>query len=141
MGAGRSTMSEDMADKVNVTKIEISPNECEISSELKLGIEFSLDTPLSNAVWAIKYIVDYTNKRKELVMGRIEMGALAVGEQHKLTFEVPKVDVSGILDTLLLNVGLLLAVLTDGAEEVLQISCVTQVTKAQSGELVRNIFN
>merc|ERR1712166_110440 len=123
---GNLSLSIMAETTVDVTKIVISPNECEISSELKLDIEFTLDKPLSSAVWELKYIVDYTNKRKELACGRIEVGAYTAGESHNLTFEVPKVDVTGIKEARLLNVGLLLAVLS-GAEEVVQISMVTQV--------------
>merc|ERR1711865_98937 len=141
MGTEQNQMAEAALPVVEVAKIGISPNECAISSELKLDIEFSVDKPLSSAVWDLKYIVDYTNKRKERALGKVEIGSYPAGEVHRLCFEVPEIDVSGIKESLLLNVGLVLAVLSEGDVEVVQISMVTQVTRNDSGELQRNIFN
>eukprot|EP00658_Telonema_sp_P-2_P057049 TRINITY_DN4550_c0_g1_i1.p1 TRINITY_DN4550_c0_g1~~TRINITY_DN4550_c0_g1_i1.p1 ORF type:complete len:139 (-),score=51.93 TRINITY_DN4550_c0_g1_i1:294-710(-) len=126
---------------VDVSSIAVSPNQCAIEAELDLKIDFTLDKAISNSVWEIKYIVDYTNKRKELVMGKVEAGDYAANTPHQLQFNVPTVDVTGIRESLLLNVGLLLAVLYTGEEEVIQISMMTQVTKTFDGKLHRNIFN
>ena len=40
--------------EVEVTKIDVHPDKCEITSELKLEIEFSVDISLDHAVWEIK---------------------------------------------------------------------------------------
>lgn len=62
--AGEAGSSEQ--PKVEVSRIAVSPNQCEIHRELSLEIDFTVDRPIANPVWVIKYIVDYTNKRKEI---------------------------------------------------------------------------
>ncbi len=42
------------APTVEVSKIEVSPNQCEISSPITLKVEFTVDKPLANASWEIK---------------------------------------------------------------------------------------
>merc|ERR1711865_790373 len=109
MEEGQGVVLEFEPPNVEVSSISVTPNQCLISSEITLKIEFQMDKPLSNASWEIKYIVDYTNKRKELVMGRVEVGEYVANTPLSMDFSVPKVDVSGIRESLLLNVGLLLA--------------------------------
>merc|ERR1711934_226108 len=124
---------------IDVTSIKIEPNPCLIADPLNLEIEFTSDAPIAKPVWDIKYIVDYTNKRREVAVGRVECESYGEGPQ-KFSFSVPKVDVSEMKKSLLLNVGLLLCVLNDDEAEVIQISMVTQVSKEEDG-LHRNIFN
>ena len=50
-------------------------------------------------------------------------------------------NVTHIKRHVLANVGLLLAQLFSGDEEVVQVSMVTQVTPTESGGLMRSIFN
>ena len=42
---------------VNVTRIDISPNECPISDPLDLEIEFDVQGQLTNARWEIKVML------------------------------------------------------------------------------------
>ena len=58
-----------------------------------------------------------------------------------LAVQVPEINVEHLKRHVLANVGLLLAVLVSGGQELLQVSMVTQVTPSADGQLIRSIFN
>ena len=45
---------DEVKIEVEVTKINVHPDKCAMTSELKLEIEFSVDISLEHAVWEIK---------------------------------------------------------------------------------------
>lgn len=79
-------------------------------------------------------------------MGKTEARDLASGHNH-IDFSINEINTTGLKPSLLLNVGLLLAVLyrrsnNDQDEEVIQISMVTQVSRpVKDGPLHRMILN
>mmetsp|Transcript_36829 Transcript_36829/g.80492 ORF Transcript_36829/g.80492 Transcript_36829/m.80492 type:complete len:139 (+) Transcript_36829:39-455(+) len=124
---------------VEVTEIEITPNECPIGNELFLAMSFTLDQPLAAARWKIKYIVDSAAQRQILELGETETTDYGAGPQN-MAFSVPSIDVAGIPKEVLANAGLFVASLLSGSEEVMDVNMVTQVGP-RDGELVRTIFN
>jgi len=50
-------------------------------------------------------------------------------------------DVSGVKASVLLNVGLLHCTLFSGAEQIVEVKIVTQVTKKKDGQLMRVLFD
>ena len=79
-------------------------------------------------------------KRKIVELGATAKESYGAGPQ-RMEFSVPKVSVEHLSRHVLTNVGLLLATLYSGEEEVLQVSMVTQVTPADDGTLIRSVFN
>ena len=125
---------------VTVQLINIEPNNCPLVEELKLEMHFTSRKALPDAHWQVRYIADQTGKRKIIELGATEKQSYAVGE-HTMTFHVSQISVEHLSRHLLSNVGLLLAVLHSGEEEVLQVSMVTQVTPADDGTLIRSVYN
>ena len=90
---------------------------------------YCLSAPLPGAVWEVRYLVDMTAQRHV-----IELGATSAADQeagpHTFDFRVDGINLEGIKEIWLNNVGLLTAVLKGtGGEEVFQISMVTQIKK------------
>ncbi|KAG7395044.1 hypothetical protein PHYBOEH_004280 [Phytophthora boehmeriae] len=48
---------------VEVTAVDISPNPAALTDELNLEVDFRLDSPVTNGVWDIEYLVDSVTKR------------------------------------------------------------------------------
>lgn len=74
------------------------------------------------------------------VLGETAPQDLCAGP-HAMDFSVAEVSVSHLKRHVLANVGLLVAVLYAGEEEVVQVSMVTQVSPAADGSLMRSIYN
>eukprot|EP01027_Heterolobosea_sp_BB2_P007378 GEZU01010987.1.p1 GENE.GEZU01010987.1~~GEZU01010987.1.p1 ORF type:complete len:134 (+),score=39.12 GEZU01010987.1:43-444(+) len=130
-----------MVPTINVKKLHIGPSNCPLEEKLNVSIDYSTDQPIENAKWMLKYVVDYTNKRHIIELGKADIGKLEAGD-HNWSFTVEEINVTGVKTSVLLNVGLLFAVLYDGNDEVLQISAVTQVFRnASDQKLYRNILN
>jgi hypothetical protein len=55
--------------------------------------------------------------------------------------KAPGLDVSGVKASVLLNVGLLHCTLFSGAEQIVEVKIVTQVTKKKDGQLMRVLFD
>jgi hypothetical protein len=57
-------------------------------------------------------------------------------------YHVVKLDIEGVSNSLLNNMGLLLATLHDGENEIFQLSMVVQVSKGQEpNTFIRNVLN
>ena len=64
-------------------------------------------TPLSqNSCIPWQYIVDYTNKRRGVILGKKEIKDKYLVGKHNMEFSVDKIDVMQMRKTLLLNVSL-----------------------------------
>eukprot|EP00742_Colponemidia_sp_Colp-10_P002291 GILJ01002445.1.p2 GENE.GILJ01002445.1~~GILJ01002445.1.p2 ORF type:complete len:174 (+),score=29.16 GILJ01002445.1:1711-2232(+) len=124
---------------INVTNIDISPNQCPLQEALNLAIDFEADQPIPAASWEVKYIVDTVFRRKIILLGTMDNLSYDAGA-NSFRFSVPGIDVGGISSDVLANAGLLVATLKDGQEEVIGVNMVTQVSK-QGNELIRVIFN
>jgi len=55
--------------------------------------------------------------------------------------QAPGIDVSGVKASVLLNVGLLTCTLFNGAEQIVEIKIMTQVSKRKDGQLMRVMFD
>ena len=78
------------------------------------------------------------------VLGETPPQHYAVGGPYVMAFTADEIDISALKRHVLTNVGLLQAILYSGVEEVVQISCVTQVTQQteeEGGGLVRSVFS
>ena len=116
---------------VDVTGIVIEPNECDLSERLELEVDFSLDRPLCDAQWEIRYMVDSVQRRHVIILGETELEDYPEGASSFL-FSVPRIDVSGIKPGSLTNAGLLTASLRADGREVMDLNMVVQVTKSVS---------
>eukprot|EP00992_Anisonema_acinus_P009889 TRINITY_DN6087_c0_g1_i1.p3 TRINITY_DN6087_c0_g1~~TRINITY_DN6087_c0_g1_i1.p3 ORF type:complete len:144 (+),score=65.18 TRINITY_DN6087_c0_g1_i1:37-432(+) len=114
---------------INVTKCEITPNDCPLTDPLSIAIEFTTDKDLDSGIWALKYEVDFTGNRHILDVATMPPTPYPANAPHRFTFSVPKVDVAGVKEKSLLNMGILRAVLSNGAEHVSDITMVVQVAK------------
>jgi len=85
-------------------------------------------------------VADQTNKRKIIELGETPHQSYEAGPDYSMAFSVDEIDVSKIQRHVLANVGLLLATLYNGEEEVVQVSMVTQVSP-DGGELIRSVFS
>jgi hypothetical protein len=75
-----------------------------------------------------------------LQLGGSSTESYSIGS-HTYTFSIDRIDVSGVKPSVLLNVGLLQASLTNGKEAVVDIKIVTQVSKNKEGKLIRVMFD
>jgi|UniRef100_A0A7S4GIT2 hypothetical protein len=125
---------------INVTKCEVSPNDCPLSTNLDISIEFNTDKTLKQGSWKLQYEVDYTGSRHILDIATTQPQEYESGTNHCFAFSVPEVNVEGIKEKSLMNMGLLRAVLTDGAEHVSDVTLVVQVTK-ENETLMRRILS
>lgn len=126
-------------EAVTLTAVSIEPNNCPLEEPLNIAMDFSTARDLAHARWEIRFVADTANKRKIVLLGETAPCAYGAGA-HSMAFSVPQVNVSHLKRHVLANVGLLLAVLYDGDEEVVQVSMVTQVT-ADGETLMRSIYN
>lgn len=55
--------------------------------------------------------------------------------------QAPKIDITGVKPSVLLNVGLLTCTLHNGSEQIVEIKIMTQVTKRKDGVLMRVMFD
>ena len=134
-------MSEEEEEPtVTVETLSVEPNNCALEEQLDLAMQFTCKFPVVDACWRVRYIADQTGKRKIVELGATEIQSYGAGPQ-RMEFSVPKVSVEHLSRHVLTNVGLLLATLYSGEEEVLQVSMVTQVTPADDGTLIRSVFN
>eukprot|EP00002_Diphylleia_rotans_P004170 TRINITY_DN12_c0_g4_i1.p1 TRINITY_DN12_c0_g4~~TRINITY_DN12_c0_g4_i1.p1 ORF type:complete len:133 (+),score=39.98 TRINITY_DN12_c0_g4_i1:55-453(+) len=129
-----------MSDPITVKAIDISPNHCPLEKELNLTIDFETAKDIAQAKWELKYVVDYSGKQYVIELGKSNPGSYKKGS-HKFSFSVAAIDVSTVKKSVLSNVGILSATLYDGAEEIIAINMVSDVTKTREGVLQRNIFS
>lgn len=61
--ASMSATAESRLPVIDVTHVEVEPNNCNVSDELNLFVEFSSDSDIGEAYWEIKYTVDSVRKR------------------------------------------------------------------------------
>lgn len=88
-------------------------------------------------------MVDVASTRHVIELAKTATADLGVGE-HKVSLHVPAFDVSKIKRSVLMNVGLLTAVLHAGpkGDELVEIKMVTQITAGATKEqLLRNVLN
>eukprot|EP00823_Brevimastigomonas_motovehiculus_P002026 TRINITY_DN1316_c0_g1_i1.p1 TRINITY_DN1316_c0_g1~~TRINITY_DN1316_c0_g1_i1.p1 ORF type:complete len:145 (+),score=28.44 TRINITY_DN1316_c0_g1_i1:75-509(+) len=127
--------------EIQIKKIAVSPSEAvPIDSKFGLAIDFVCPTPISDASWDLKYVVDYASKRHVIELGTTDSKTYAKGE-NKFEFSVAKVDVSSIKKNVLLNVGLFEVTLRSGKQEILTVKLLTQVAKSKDGKtLMRTVY-
>eukprot|EP00759_Apiculatamorpha_spiralis_P028366 PhF_6_TR30833/c0_g1_i1/m.45383 len=127
-------------DVLVLTKLSVTPNQCDLNQQINLALEFTLKAPVPNATWSITYEADYTNKRHALELYKSSPVDLAAGA-NTFAHTVATVDTSKVKEKYLLQVGLLRVVLLSGTDVVSNINMVTQVTKDAKGTLIRNIIS
>ncbi|KAG8460499.1 hypothetical protein KFE25_013149 [Diacronema lutheri] len=129
-----------MALLVEVARLNIEPEGlCPIEAELKLGVDFTVDTDLVLARWQLRYIADHAHRRHVVELESTAPAPLARGA-HTLALAVKDFGVGGLSKAVLLNVGLLVLTLFDGEREVLQVSMVVQVVERE-GAIMRLVLN
>mmetsp|Transcript_3412 Transcript_3412/g.5318 ORF Transcript_3412/g.5318 Transcript_3412/m.5318 type:complete len:178 (-) Transcript_3412:64-597(-) len=124
---------------VNVTSICIQSGESELTSSLKLDIDFELDRDCVASYWVLQFLVDCTNKRIIKILGKTEVEDFPDGDSS-MSISVDSIDVSDVSPSTLANSGLLMAVFMVDGEEVASVNMVVNVTK-KDGLLMRQIFN
>lgn len=58
-----------------------------------------------------------------------------------LRAQAPKIDITGVKPSVLLNVGLLTCTLFNGSTQIVEVKIMTQVTKKKDGSLARVMFD
>ncbi|KAJ1619386.1 hypothetical protein T492DRAFT_1085993, partial [Pavlovales sp. CCMP2436] len=133
-------MMEPSPIAVEVSRISIEPGGlCPLDAELRLSVDFAIDSDLAAAHWELRYVADHAHRRHVLDLGSTPPSPLAKGT-HTLEHAVKDFGVSGLSKAVVLNVGLLLLTLFDGPRELLQISMVVQVLE-QDEAILRLVLN
>jgi len=125
---------------ITVTRCDISPNDCPITAPLDVAVEFTTDRPIKEGVWKLRYEVDYTGNRHIIDVAQTAPQPYAAGKTHQVAFQVPRINVDGIKERSLLNMGLLRATLSDGGAHVSDLTMVVQVTK-EGADLLRRVLS
>ena len=77
-----------------------------------------------------------------LDVGKSEVRKYDANIPQTFGYHVVKLDIEGVSHSLLNNMGLLLATLHDGENEIFQLSMVVQVSKGQEPHtFIRNVLN
>eukprot|EP00128_Syssomonas_multiformis_P003053 Colp12_sorted_trinity150504_noHs@33858 len=124
---------------IDVTRIVTEPNNCPFEEHLDLEIEFTTSADLTNAVWEVKFIADQAHKRQIIDLGKSASQSYSKGK-HVFKYHVPAIPTGSVKKNDLANVGLFLANLHQGSEELVQVSMVTQVAP-RGDRLYRTVFN
>ena len=125
---------------LDVESLAVEPNDCDLEEPIGIKMTFNAPEPIKNASWKISFVADHAQERKIVRVGSTKPVEYAAG-RNRMEFLASKLDVAHLKRHVLANVGLLLAVLYSGDEELLQVSMVTQVSPKDDGRLVRSIFN
>merc|ERR1711998_722540 len=105
-----------------------------------MAMEFTTFRALPAARWEVKFVAYQCNRRKIVLLGATEAVDYTAGPQS-MAFSVGEIDVSHLKRHVLANVGLLIATLISGDEEIVQVSMVTQVTPNADGVLIRSVYS
>ncbi|CAH0476386.1 unnamed protein product [Peronospora belbahrii] len=132
---------------VDVKAVNVSPNPAALADELNLEVRFHLETPITNGIWDIEYLVDLVTNRHMInilsmplyLLRQVEATSYAQGD-NRLHFSTPRVNVSDIQSSQLINCGLLIASLKDDAGDIMDLKMVIQVSE-QRGGLQRIIYS
>ncbi|KDO32234.1 hypothetical protein SPRG_02712 [Saprolegnia parasitica CBS 223.65] len=126
--------------KVDVLRVDISPNPTHISDELNLEVDFSVSKTVRQGYWEVQYLVDSVLRRHIIKLGRTDATDYTRGENH-FQFSVSHIDVSGIKPSNLANCGLLSATFkSEDGDDILDLKMVVQVSK-QGESMQRIIYN
>jgi len=129
-------------ENITVTKLTVSPNQCELTQAMTFYVEFSLKRAVPNHAWHIVYEADYTNKRHVLELFKSAPGSTLSPGPNSFTQTVGTVDTSKVKEKYLLQVGMMRLILMSGEEVVATMNMVTQVSKdSKSGALIRNVIS
>ncbi len=129
------------ADVITLQSLTIDPaTPAPIEAPLRLQFAFESTRDLPDAFWDFKYVVDSASKRHVIEMGKTPSTKYIAGK-NTFDFAAPGIDVSGVKQSVLLNVGLLTCTLFNGAEQVVEIKIMTQVSKGKDGQLKRLMFD
>eukprot|EP00741_Cyanophora_paradoxa_P005456 tig00000889_g5291.t1 len=129
-----------MPAEIQAKRISIEPNNCPIDAPLNLEVAYESSEAIASAVWELSYLVDMAGKRQVIALGSVGPQAVSKGA-NSFKFSVPAIDVSGVKKSTLANTGLLQCHLKAGAEEVVQLNIVTQISKKADGSLLRTMFD
>ncbi|KAG5189951.1 hypothetical protein JKP88DRAFT_232810 [Tribonema minus] len=140
---GGEEKGDGAAVEIELTSLDVSPNNCPVAEGLDLKMGFTLSAPLQHAVWSVKFVVDSVNARHVIELGNTEPENLSAGPS-RVHFSVPSIDVTGVKPCTLANMGLMVASLTGrqggGRVDVVDVNMVVQVEK-RGQELVRCIYS
>ncbi|CAM9169557.1 unnamed protein product [Chrysoparadoxa australica] len=138
---GKAGDSEDESTPVlDLLDLEVTPNHCDVSERLELSMDFKLSSPLSNAYWEIKLVVDSVSARHTIVLGSTEPQDYPKGKSS-MYFHVQSIDVSGVEPCALANTGLVTAGLKAGkGDEIADVNMVVQVEE-NNGRFSRTIYS
>eukprot|EP01060_Flectonema_neradi_P014081 TRINITY_DN207_c5_g1_i1.p1 TRINITY_DN207_c5_g1~~TRINITY_DN207_c5_g1_i1.p1 ORF type:complete len:156 (+),score=30.53 TRINITY_DN207_c5_g1_i1:71-469(+) len=124
-----------MSEVIALQSLSIEPNNCPFSDPVVISIQFD-SKGVEAATWKVAYEADVTNKRHVIELcqqGPIDYSA----GNHSVDLKIPSVNTEGVKTRYLMTMGILKCALFSGDEEVSSINIVTQVSKDESGKLVR----
>eukprot|EP01138_Halocafeteria_seosinensis_P006696 gb/GECG01006845.1/.p1 GENE.gb/GECG01006845.1/~~gb/GECG01006845.1/.p1 ORF type:complete len:139 (+),score=11.70 gb/GECG01006845.1/:1-417(+) len=125
--------------RIEVTRIDASPNQCSVSEKLDLEMDFTTDREFEGH-WDVSYIVDGMRKRYIVHLGKTTTETYK-GGQNTMKFHASTIDVSDIKPSALSNAGMLCASLYEGSTGIADVKMVVNVHKDKDGEFIRTIYN
>eukprot|EP00919_Chromeraceae_sp_WS-2016_P000727 GHVR01001813.1.p1 GENE.GHVR01001813.1~~GHVR01001813.1.p1 ORF type:complete len:133 (+),score=20.23 GHVR01001813.1:65-463(+) len=126
---------------IELKSVDISPNECLVESGINIGLSFTCIEDIFNAYWSFSYIVDTVHSRKIVKLGDSPSFQYNRNEVHSTTWSCERIDLKGVTEEVLNNVGLVVGSLKSQGEVVCDVNMVTEVYRGSGGELMRRVFN
>ena len=134
-------------DLIDLKAIQIEPNQCPLSAPLALTLKFTVrsSTPIKAAFWTLSYEADVSMKRHVIPLLTTAPAADLQPGEHVFQQKIDKIPTEGVKEKYLLQVGMLKLALRSAAasetEPLVSINMVTQVSKDEKGELIRNVIS
>ena len=129
---------DDDEEVIDVTELDISPNDCAVDEELRLEVSFTPRRPLRGAHWSVSVVFDTIDKRQI-----VDLGSTAATDYvgpSLFCFHVDRINVDGIEPSVLANCGLLVAALHVGTTELVKINMVVQISQ-HGDRFTRTVYN
>ncbi|KAA6396422.1 MAG: hypothetical protein EZS28_008054 [Streblomastix strix] len=130
-----------MEEDINVTAVQVTPNECELTVPVDLIITFEAKKPLIDAFWLLRFVFDFAFKKQQIVELRSSRKLLL----KIVLLECMKSGSTAVKETTILNMGLLSASLFLGHDEnnaLLNVNMCTEISKKKgSNTFIRTIMN
>ncbi|KAK2961446.1 hypothetical protein BLNAU_3567 [Blattamonas nauphoetae] len=120
---------------IEITNLTTVPNDCLLSAPLDLTVGLKLEKPIKAGKWVIRFIFDFSFQKHSVVLLETQPKDYSAGESTE-TFHIDSIDLSGLKEKELLNMGLLSASLfieNETKNSALDINMCTEITKEKDG--------
>lgn len=134
---------------IDIKQLDVTPNECDLTASLCIKGNFDSSQSFKGK-WKIVYIADSAYTKHVIVLGETKCQDIVQNKSTNLIdFNIDKIDVSGVNDATLFNVGILKLTLVQcdnqGKEsnEILDVNIITQISQDEKDKtkFIRTFFN